>query len=255
MRRFFTTLVILLPMSLLAQVKLINHDATKFYPDGTRITYLSLSEYPTDNDFISFVNTYVVKNEQIIRFSIYSNGSACFYEAMQEITEDVIVDMVNEASSEYDKYLLQHAKYKNNLKADFFEHKVKFGSNMELLKEVEFKLLFTEGKEDQISRAMLSDSKIHEFKIDSDLSGGNCTALVDFDISPESFKTILDPLNVKFRTYSIKIFDSQFVQENLPEDFPVYIDTNNPEIDKKTYLQNIDYWGKINAEFWNRHGQ
>lgn len=98
----FLFVFILFPLCMFSQVKLISHDATKVYDDATRITYLTLSDYPTTDDFIEFVENYVLEdNGNILRFSLSKNNNICFFESFKDITEDMVVDAINEAYVQY----------------------------------------------------------------------------------------------------------------------------------------------------------
>lgn len=87
---------------LFSQVKIDSYDATKFYPDGTRITYFTVSDCPDDSEFLAYSMDYVLKDDRMIRFLISEDGKSCFYEASKEVTEDMIVELLNEAY--YDFY-------------------------------------------------------------------------------------------------------------------------------------------------------
>jgi hypothetical protein len=85
MKRLYTFIFgILFSVGIFAQVELVSLDATKTYPDGKRISYLTLSAYPTDSDFLDFVNSNIIKDTRIIRFSIYKDGNRCFAETKDD---------------------------------------------------------------------------------------------------------------------------------------------------------------------------
>ncbi|MDY0143957.1 MAG: hypothetical protein RBR97_18905 [Bacteroidales bacterium] len=103
MKKIFTLLLlVLLPFFLFSQVQLVGTDASKTYPDGTRITYFTVSDCPDDSDFLAYAANYVLKDDRMIRFKISDDGKSCFYEARKEVTEDMLVDLLNEAY--YDFY-------------------------------------------------------------------------------------------------------------------------------------------------------
>lgn len=97
MKNVFTLLLVLLPFFLFSQVRLANYDASKIYPDGTRITYMQLTEFSVDTDFVQFVEKEVLANKMVIRFELAKDGTTCFYEAQKDITEEIMVDMINVA--------------------------------------------------------------------------------------------------------------------------------------------------------------
>ena len=101
------TLFLVLPIFIFAQVRLISQDATKTYPDDTRITYMQLSTYPVDSEFLQFVEKEVLKNNLIQRFSLSKDGKTCFFHSQKDITENMIVDEINEA------YYLYFTTYKH----------------------------------------------------------------------------------------------------------------------------------------------
>lgn len=95
-------LCLMCTLYLSAQIRLNNADASKVYPDGTRITYFTVSDCPDDSDFLAYAANYVLKDDRMIRFKISDDGKSCFYEARKEVTEDMLVDLLNEAY--YDFY-------------------------------------------------------------------------------------------------------------------------------------------------------
>ncbi|MDD2412289.1 MAG: hypothetical protein PHR79_05175, partial [Bacteroidales bacterium] len=97
MRKIFTLLLVLSSFFLFSQVKLVNPDATKIYPDDTRITYMELSGYPVDAHFLQFVEKEVLTNTLIQRFKLAKDGKTCFYHSHKDITEEMIVDAINDA--------------------------------------------------------------------------------------------------------------------------------------------------------------
>lgn len=101
MKNSIILLLCLIPYSLFSQVELISNDASKYYPDGTQITYLTLSDYPSDKGFLEFVNSHVVKDDRIHRFILSKNGNKCFFEADDDVDEDVILEAINEAFANY----------------------------------------------------------------------------------------------------------------------------------------------------------
>jgi hypothetical protein len=95
--KFFSLLFIYIPMNLFSQVELISIDASKFYPNGTQITYLTLSDYPTDKKFIDFTNSHLTKDNRIYRFLLSEDGKSCFLEADKDVTNNHIIDEINKS--------------------------------------------------------------------------------------------------------------------------------------------------------------
>lgn len=102
MKKIFVVLLVLLPFLGFTQVKLFTTDASKEYPDGTRITYFTVSDCPDDSGFLAYATDYILKDDRMIRFKIAKDGKSCFYEARKEVTEVMLVDLLNEAY--YDFY-------------------------------------------------------------------------------------------------------------------------------------------------------
>ncbi|HBG71708.1 MAG: hypothetical protein A2W93_06645 [Bacteroidetes bacterium GWF2_43_63] len=86
-----------MPFVLFSQVQLVSSDATKFYPDDTRITYMQLSQYPVDVDFLKFIELEVLSNTSIQRFVLSKDGKTCFFQAQKDINEEMIVEAINDA--------------------------------------------------------------------------------------------------------------------------------------------------------------
>lgn len=87
---------------------ILSNDATKFYPNGTQITYLTLSNYPTESDFLESVNSNVVKDPRIHRFYLYKDGKTCFFEADKDVSEVIILDAINEAYRNFYKQPIEN---------------------------------------------------------------------------------------------------------------------------------------------------
>ncbi|MDD4218545.1 MAG: hypothetical protein PHZ24_14575 [Bacteroidales bacterium] len=101
MKNILTLLLVFFPFFLFSQVQLVNLDASKTYPNDTRITYLELSDYPVDAVFLQFVEKEVLSNSDILRFKLYENGKTCFFESHKDITEVMIVDAINDAIEKF----------------------------------------------------------------------------------------------------------------------------------------------------------
>jgi hypothetical protein len=101
MKKILFFLLVVLPILSFSQVEIISNDASKYYPNGTRISYLTLSDYPSEDRFLDFVNSNVAKDTRIIRFFLYKDGSSCFVESKEDFTDDMIIDAINEAYFSY----------------------------------------------------------------------------------------------------------------------------------------------------------
>lgn len=101
MKKIFIAVLCLIPYTLFSQVELISIDASKFYPKGTQITYLNLSDYPIEVEFLNFVNSNIINDTRIHRFSLYKDGKTCFFEADTDVSEDIVVEAINEAYRHY----------------------------------------------------------------------------------------------------------------------------------------------------------
>lgn len=97
----FSVLIIFLPLLSVAQIEIISNDATKNYPNGTRISYLTLSDYPTERGFLDFVNSSIVKDKSVIRFSLSKEGRKCFLESKDDYTDDMMINAINNAYRNY----------------------------------------------------------------------------------------------------------------------------------------------------------
>ncbi|MBR6068536.1 MAG: hypothetical protein IKP45_12155 [Bacteroidales bacterium] len=84
-----------------SQVKLSDSGVTKFYDNGTRITYFEMADFPNSAEMREFVKKLVLENPDINRVVIYTNGKTFMYEAQQKIEPDMVVDAVNEALEEF----------------------------------------------------------------------------------------------------------------------------------------------------------
>ncbi|MBO7652168.1 MAG: hypothetical protein J6S84_05570 [Bacteroidales bacterium] len=84
-----------------SQVKLSDSGVTKFYDNGTRITYFEMTDFPNSAEIRDYVTKIVLENPDISRAVIYTNGETFMYESLQRIEPDMIVDAVNDALKEY----------------------------------------------------------------------------------------------------------------------------------------------------------
>lgn len=98
---FLIIMALTTSVSSYAQVKLVNSGDTKFYENGTRITYFKMADFPNSPEMREFVSKMILENPDVNRVTIYRNGETFMYEALQSIDPDMIVDAVNDALKEY----------------------------------------------------------------------------------------------------------------------------------------------------------
>ena len=84
MKKTFILLLVFIPFFLYSQVQLVSTDVAKIYPDDTHITYMQLSDYPVDIDFLQFVEKEVLSDTLIQRFNLSKDGKACFYHSHKD---------------------------------------------------------------------------------------------------------------------------------------------------------------------------
>lgn len=101
MKKIFL-LLLFFPFFAFSQVKLVNHEATKIYPNDTRITYLELTSFSVEPSFLQFVKTEVLTNTAILRFDLSKDGKTCFFESHKEVTEKMIIDAINDAIEKFE---------------------------------------------------------------------------------------------------------------------------------------------------------
>jgi hypothetical protein len=117
MKKLITLSLVLLPFFLYSQVQLVSSDVTKIYLDDTHITYMHLSDFPIDSDFLQFVEKEVLSNTLIQRFKLGEDGETCFFHSHKDITDDMIVEAINDAYQNYYSQLRdnQHSIVKKNV--------------------------------------------------------------------------------------------------------------------------------------------
>ncbi|MBO7133150.1 MAG: hypothetical protein J6W06_03190 [Bacteroidales bacterium] len=98
---FYTVIILSVATTISAQVKLTDSGTTKFYDNGTRITYFEMADFPNSPEMREFVSKIVLENPDVNRAMIYRNGKTFMYEALQSVEPDMIVDAVNDALAEY----------------------------------------------------------------------------------------------------------------------------------------------------------
>lgn len=116
MKKIFTILIVILPITLFSQIEVLDY-TVKFYPNGTRISYIELSDYPIDKDFLKEANDLVLKDLRVFRFNLYENGNTCFIESDDKYKDDMLLEVLNEAYESY--YSKPYAKnYKSISKSN-----------------------------------------------------------------------------------------------------------------------------------------
>ncbi len=106
MNRYLLNLVVsvalvFVSLSAFSQVKVADSGASKFYDNGTRITYFDMQEFPNSSEMREYVTKKVTEHPDVNRVTIYTNGTLFMYEALQSVDPYMIVDMVNDALDEY----------------------------------------------------------------------------------------------------------------------------------------------------------
>jgi len=106
MKRFLSRLIVgvafmSMCLPVFSQVKLSDSGVTKFYDNGTRITYFKVENFPNSAEMRDYVTKIVLENPDINRVVIYVSGKTIMYEALQSVEPDMMVDAVNEALEEY----------------------------------------------------------------------------------------------------------------------------------------------------------
>ena len=99
----FSIVLMLVAVQAFSQVELTDRGVTKFYDDGTRITYLGMKNFPNSVEMREYVAKKVLEHPDVKRAFVKNNGTTFMYEALQSIEPDVVVDMVNDALEEYSR--------------------------------------------------------------------------------------------------------------------------------------------------------
>lgn len=97
----FSIVLMLVCAQAYSQVKLADSGVTKFYEDGTRITYFEMDGFPNSVEVRDFMTKKVLEHPDVKRVAIYADGVTFMYEALQNIEPSIIVDMVNDVLVEY----------------------------------------------------------------------------------------------------------------------------------------------------------
>ena len=94
-------LAIAISQVLSAQVKLADSGVTKMYPDGTRITYFEMQNFPNSTEMREFVKKSIKETSILKRIVVYKDGKTCMYEAESSMEPDMVVDAINDALQQY----------------------------------------------------------------------------------------------------------------------------------------------------------
>src|SRR5574344_711863 len=86
---------------LFSHVKIDSYDATKFYPDDTRISYFHLSGIIGDSELKNFIVKEVTSSSDVSRLSFTNDFKLCMFQANKDVTEEMIVDRINLALKKY----------------------------------------------------------------------------------------------------------------------------------------------------------
>lgn len=254
----------LLPFFLFSQVKLVSSDATKVYPDDTRITYMELSDYPSDAEFLQFVEKEVLQNRMIQRFSLYPNGTTCFFHSQKDITEDMIVEEINDAYYLY--YTTEAYKPSKEIdnktvsKGDSEKENVRQVNNKTVSKETIEKSRVKRSYNEVVSKGENEKSDLRQDQKD----------VVDEKI-PSSEKSEFAKVEEKSDTRIVyftvsgldDVLQLKDFQETLVQDKNIYsVEMNDDYLFKlninylvtPSYIQNIldDYNAKIDGEYLNK---
>ena len=97
MNRYLLNLVVsvalvFVSLSAFSQVKVADSGASKFYDNGTRITYFDMQEFPNSSEMREYVTKKVTEHPDVNRVTIYTNGTLFMYEALQSVDPYMIVD-------------------------------------------------------------------------------------------------------------------------------------------------------------------
>ncbi|MBR3945961.1 MAG: hypothetical protein IKJ56_02540 [Bacteroidales bacterium] len=97
----FSIVLMLVCAQAYSQVKLADSGVTKFYEDGTRITYFEMDGFPNSVEVRDFVSKIVLEHPDIRRVHIYKNGATFMYDAAKEIEPEMIIDAINDALADF----------------------------------------------------------------------------------------------------------------------------------------------------------
>lgn len=99
----FSIVLMLVCAQAYSQVKLADSGVTKFYDNGTRITYFEMEDFPNSEVIREFVTKRVLGLPEVSRVIVYRDGVNFMYEALQDVEPDLILSVVNDAIIEYEK--------------------------------------------------------------------------------------------------------------------------------------------------------
>ena len=96
-----SVMLVFVSLSAFSQVSYIDDGDTKFYDDGTRITYLKISGLPNSDEMREYVIKKVLEHPDIKRIIITNESTVFMYEAKQSVSPDMVIDMVNDVLDVY----------------------------------------------------------------------------------------------------------------------------------------------------------
>ena len=111
-----SVLLVFVSLSAFSQVSYTDNGDTKFYEDGTRISYLKISGFPNSDEMREYVTKKVLEHPDVNRVIIFKDGVMFMYEALQSVSPDMIFDMVNDALDGYIAEFGEFPKEENNNK-------------------------------------------------------------------------------------------------------------------------------------------
>ena len=134
---------------------------------------------------------------------------------------------------------------------DFIEKKDKTkdeqGENIRVV-YFDLKNIDSKTKENTISKLLMSDQKIHNFSI-KDFS--KCYAVIEKDVDPLYVREIIKPYNIDFDYTTIIVNDLRAITDDLPDDYPSFVNKNRGNEDWKQYYEAIKSWKKDNIIAWH----
>ena len=96
-----SVMLVFVSLSAFSQVRLFDSGVSKYYDNGTRITYFDMQDFPNSPEMREYVTKKVLEHPDVKRVTIYTNGTLFMYEALQNVEPDMIVDMVNDVLAGY----------------------------------------------------------------------------------------------------------------------------------------------------------
>lgn len=105
----------------------------------------------------------------------------------------------------------------------------------------------SEAKAKKIYELIIDNSKVYKLLMKD---YGTCYAEIDNTLSPMEIRNIIRPESVDFDFTSIKVFNPKSICSNLPNDFPIFIETGKSKSDKNNYHDKVIKWIENNEIIW-----